>query len=58
MACVYVCVRVCMCACVHMCMRVHACVLPPGCKSLVGVVLAGKPQWSICHGVTLPVAVV
>ena len=36
----------------------RACVLPPGHKSQVGEVLAGKPQWSTCHGVTSPVAVI
>ena len=43
--------------CMHVCVCVHVS-LPPGRKSQVGVVLAGKPQWSTCHGVTSPVAVV
>ena len=41
-----------------MCAYMCVCVLPPGRKSQVGVVQAGKPQWSTCRGVTLPVAVV
>ena len=36
----------------------HVCLLPPGHMLQVGVVLVGKPQWSTCHGVTSPVAVV
>ena len=36
----------------------HVCLLPPGHMLQVGVVLVGMPQWSTCHGVTLPAAVV
>ena len=36
---------------------VYVCLLPPGRMLQVGVVLVGMPQWSTCHGMTLPVAV-
>ena len=36
----------------------RVCLLPPGHMLQVGEVLVGKPQWSTCHGVTSPVAVV